>query len=172
MVKMHANEMEDISSAEAGDIFAIFGVECSSGDSLVPGEMSYQVYCSSMHIPEPVMSLSIRPTKKEYSGKFQKALNRFRREDPTFSVNMDLESEEMIISGMGELHLQIYAERMRREYEIDVELGQPTVNYRETITSKTSYDYLHKKQTGGAGQFARVIGYVEPLENPDGFFGC
>ncbi|KAM3128086.1 hypothetical protein pb186bvf_019787 [Paramecium bursaria] len=167
--KMHANQMEEIPEVEAGDIFALFGVDCSSGDTLTAGDMQTQVFCSSMYVPEPVMSLSIRPTKKEYSNKFQKALNKFRREDPTFSVDMDKESEEIIISGMGELHLQIYAERMRREFEIEVELGQPTVNYRETITSKTGFDYLHKKQTGGAGQFARVMGYVEPLNGEEQF---
>ena len=163
MVKMHANEMEDITEVEAGDIFATFGLECSTGESLTEGDMSYMAVCSSMHVPEPVMSLSLKPTKKDFNSKFHKALTRFQREDPTFRVNVDRESEEIIVSGMGELHLQIYAERMRREFEIDVQLGQPTVNYREAIASKASYDYLHKKQTGGAGQFAKVIGYVEPL---------
>ncbi len=116
MVKMHANEMEDINEVEAGDIFAIFGLECATGDSLTEGDMSYQVNCSSLYVPAPVMSLSIKPIKNEYNTKFQKALNKFRREDPTFHVNVDKESEEIIISGMGELHLQIYAERIKREF--------------------------------------------------------
>ena len=131
---MHANEMEDISEVEAGDIFALFGLDCSTGDNLTEGDQSYLAVCASMYVPEPVMSLSIKPTKKEHNQKFHKSLQRFQREDPTFHVNMDKESEEIIVSGMGELHLQIYAERMRREFEIDVQLGQPTVNYRETIT--------------------------------------
>ncbi|CAD8048771.1 unnamed protein product [Paramecium primaurelia] len=170
MAKMHANQMEEINDVEAGDIFAVFGVDCSSGDTLVYGDMNYQVLCSSMFVPQPVMSLSIKPTKKEYSARFQKALSKFQREDPTFNVDMDKESEEIIISGMGELHLQIYAERMRREFEIDVQLGQPTVNYRETITQKQQFDYLHKKQSGGAGQYAKVIGYMEPLQLEEGQF--
>ena len=116
-----------------------------------------------MFVPQPVMSLSIKPTKNEFSNKMQKALAKFQREDPTFHVNVDQESEEIIISGMGELHLQIYAERMRREFEIDVRLGAPTVNYRETISQKQYFDFLHKKQSGGAGQYARVIGFIEPL---------
>jgi len=116
-----------------------------------------------MHVPEPVMSLSIKPKKSEYISKFMKALKRFQREDPTLRVGQNEETEEIIISGMGELHLQIYAERIRREYEIDVDVGNPIVNYRESITSPASFNYLHKKQSGGAGQFARVIGRLEPL---------
>ena len=118
-----------------------------------------------MYVPQPVLSLSIKPTKNDYNIKFQKALTKFRKEDPTFHVNVDKESEEIIISGMGELHLQIYAEIMKREFEIEVIVGQPTVNYRETVTDRQEFDYLHKKQSGGAGQFARVIGYIEPLPN-------
>jgi elongation factor G len=116
-----------------------------------------------MYVPEPVMSLSIRPTKKEHGMKFGKALSRFQREDPTFRVKTDEESEETIISGMGELHLEIYAERMRREYGIDVETGAPAVNYRETVNKRSDFWYLHKKQTGGAGQYAGVVGYIEPI---------
>lgn len=119
---------------QAGDIFGIFGLECSTGDTFTEGDMSFPVTCSTMFVPQPVLSLSIKPTKNDHNVKFQKALSKFQREDPTFHVNVDKESEEIIISGMGELHLQIYAERMRREFEIDVVVGQPTVNYRETIT--------------------------------------
>ncbi len=163
MVRMHANQMEDISEIEAGDIFATFGLECSTGDTLTDGNIASNITCSTMFVPQPVMSLSIKPTKNEFSTKMQKALSRFVREDPTFHVNVDKESEEIIISGMGELHLQIYAERMRREFEIDVKVGAPTVNYRETVSSREYFDFLHKKQSGGAGQYARVIGYIEPL---------
>lgn len=161
MVRMHSNEMVEIQEAEAGDICALFGIDCDSGDTFTDGSVNYAM--TSMHIPEPVMSLSIRPLKREYLDKFTKALSKFQREDPTFKVKQDEESKQVIISGMGELHLQIYAERIRREYEIDVELGQPTVNYRETISKRSHFNYLHKKQTGGAGQYAGVVGYIEPI---------
>lgn len=158
LVKMHSNEMEEIQDVQAGDIFAIFGIDCSTGDTFTD---NVSVSMESMHVPEPVMSLSIRPKKSEYISKFIKAVTRFQREDPTFRMSQNEETEELIISGMGELHLQIYAERIRREYDIDVEIGNPNVNYRESIGGKASYNYLHKKQSGGAGQFARVIGYIE-----------
>ena len=161
MVRMHANEMVEINESEAGDICAMFGIECNSGDTFTDGSVHYAM--TSMFVPEPVMSLSIRPTKKEFNTKFAKALNKFQREDPTFRVRQDEESQETVISGMGELHLQIYAERIRREFDIDVELGQPTVNYRETITKRAHFHYLHKKQTGGSGQYAGVVGYIEPM---------
>ena len=168
MVKMHANEMEDIDEVAAGDIFAIFGVECATGETLTEADISYTVRCSSMHVPDPVMSLTIIPNKNDNAAKFQKALSKFQREDPTFRMGVDKESEEIIISGMGELHLQIYAERMRREFGLDVKVGAPSVNYRETISKKASFDYLHKKQSGGAGQYARVSGYVEPIVLAEG----
>lgn len=163
MVKMHANEMEEIPSVEAGDIFAIFGVDCSTGETLTEGDMSNVIKNSSMFVPAPVMSLTIKPAKQDGAAKFQKALNKFQREDPTFTVAVDKETEEIIISGMGELHLQIYVERIKREFGVEVIVGHPGVNYRETITHKTNFDYLHKKQSGGAGQYARVIGYIEPI---------
>lgn len=165
MVKMHANAMEDISEVAAGDIFALFGVECSSGTTFIKDEKDKIINLSSMFVPDPVLSLSVRPKSKQSNDKLQKALKRFQREDPTFNFNFDAESEELQISGMGELHLQIYCERLKREYEIEVDIGAPTVNYRETVLSKVEFNYLHKKQTGGAGQFARVIGYVEPIYN-------
>lgn len=115
-----------------------------------------------MHVPEPVMSLTVKPKKQNQLEIFLRALTRFQREDPTFVVKQNQESEEIIISGMGELHLFIYCERMRREYDIDLQVGNPTVNYRETVLEKTTFNYLHKKQSGGAGQFARVMGYIEP----------
>jgi len=167
MVKMHANEMEEIDQVEAGDIFALFGIECSSGDTITEGDMKTEIMLSSMFVPAPVLSLSIKTKKTDASGKFLKALAKFQREDPTFHVNQDKESEETIISGMGELHLQIYAERLKREFNLDVELGEPTVNYRETIASNTGFDYLHKKQSGGAGQYGRVIGTLESIPLDD-----
>ena len=121
-----------------------------------------------MHVPEPVMSLTIKPKKTDHLEAFLKALNRFQREDPTFVVKQNLESEEIIISGMGELHLFIYCERMKREYDIDLIIGNPTVNYRESISQKAKFNFLHKKQSGGSGQFARVMGYIEPKEQEDG----
>lgn len=120
-----------------------------------------------MHVPEPVMSLTIKPKKTDQLETFLKALNRFQREDPTFVVKQNLESEEIIISGMGELHLFIYCERMKREYDVDLIVGNPTVNYRETISQKANFNFLHKKQSGGAGQFARVIGYIEPISQEE-----
>ena len=163
MIQMHADKMEDIEKASAGDIFALFGTECSSGDTFISKEKESIVSLSSMHVPDPVLSLTITPKKKDGIDKLQKALKRFCREDPTFHFNVDTESEQLIISGMGELHLEIYAERLKREFEIPVDVGTPSVNYRETLVSKVDFNYLHKKQSGGAGQFARIIGYMEPI---------
>ena len=165
LVRMHSNQMEDVSSVGAGEICAIFGVECHSGDTFTDAENQLHVSLAQMHVPEPVISLSIKPTDRNATAGFSKALARFQREDPTFKVSNDFETEETLISGMGELHLEIYAERMKREYECPVSLGRPRVAYRECIGSKASFDYTHKKQSGGAGQYGRVVGYIEPLEN-------
>ena len=165
IVRMHSEEMEDINEAGAGDIFAVFGVDCASGETFC--DLSIALAMTSMHVPDPVMSLTVKPKKNDDLDSFLKALNRFQREDPTFVVNQNEESEEIIISGMGELHLFVYCERMKREYDIDLIVGNPTVNYRETIGSKSKFNYLHKKQSGGAGQFARVIGYVEPTQDEE-----
>jgi len=166
--KMHASAMEEISEVEAGDIFVLFGITCASGDTFAAESETDHITMSSMFIPDPVISYKITPKSKKSLDKLNGALHKFRREDPTFHVNMDDESEEIIISGMGELHLEIYAERLKREFDIPVELGEPTVNYRETLSDKIEFNYLHKKQTGGAGQFARVIGYVEPIPEAEG----
>ena len=115
-----------------------------------------------MFVPEPVISLSLSPMGRE-SPNFSKALNRFQKEDPTFRVHVDKESKETIISGMGELHLQIYVERMRREYNVECTTGKPQVAFRETITQPAKFNYTHKKQSGGAGQFGRVVGNLEPM---------
>jgi elongation factor G len=161
MVRMHSNNMEDINEAGAGDIFAIFGVDCASGETFCDQTINWTM--QEMHVPEPVMSITVKPKKSDQLEIFLKALNRFQREDPTFIVKQNLESEEIIISGMGELHLFIYCERMKREYDIDLAVGNPTVNYRESVSQKATFNFLHKKQSGGAGQFARVIGYIEPI---------
>ena len=160
IVRMHSNEMEDISEIGAGEICAVFGVECASGDTFTDGTLGYSM--STMFVPEPVISLSIKPKDNKDLPNFSKAINRFQREDPTFRVHHDGETSETIISGMGELHLDIYAERMRREYKVACETGQPQVAYRETITERVPFDHLLKRQTGGAGDYARVIGWMEP----------
>jgi len=161
IVRMHSDEMHDVDKAVAGDIVALFGVDCSSGDTFTDGTIEYTM--DSMFIPEPVISLSIAPKKRDNQVNFSKALNKFTKEDPTFRVSRDDESNETLISGMGELHLEVYVERMKREFGCEVEVGRPQVAYRETIMSPTPYDYTHKKQTGGAGQFAKVQGQMEPL---------
>lgn len=157
---MHSNEMEDVNEIGAGEICAVFGVECASGDTFTDGTLGYSM--SSMFVPEPVISLSIKPKDNKDLNNFSKAMSRFQREDPTFRVHVDDESSETIISGMGELHLDIYVERMRREYKVACETGQPQVAYRETITQRVPFDHLLKKQTGGAGDYARVMGWMEP----------
>ncbi|KII90410.1 hypothetical protein PLICRDRAFT_157553 [Plicaturopsis crispa FD-325 SS-3] len=163
LVRMHSNEMEDIEAIGPGEICAIFGVECSSGDTFTDGSTSFTM--TSMFVPEPVISLALKPIGQE-SPNFSRALNRFKKEDPTFKVHLDPESKETIISGMGELHLEIYVERMKREYNVACATGKPRVAFRETITKRADFTYTHRKQTGGAGQFARVIGFIEPIQ-PD-----
>ena len=168
LVRMHSDELQDISEAPAGEIVAMFGVECASGDTFTDGRVQYAL--SSMHVPDPVMSLALTPTSSDAGKNLGKALSRFQREDPTFRVKYDAETAETIISGMGELHLEIYAERLRREYGVECTTGRPQVNFRETISRKAPFDYTHKKQSGGQGQFGRVIGYIEPMaEDPKGF---
>ena len=160
IVRMHSNEMEEVQSIGAGEICAVFGVDCASGDTFTDGTLGYSM--TSMFVPEPVISLSIKPKDSKDLNNFSKAMSRFQREDPTFRVHVDNESSETIISGMGELHLDIYVERMRREYKVACETGQPQVAYRETITQRVPFDHTLKKQTGGAGDFARVMGWMEP----------
>lgn len=162
IVRMHSNEMEDVSEIGAGEICAVFGVDCASGDTFTDGNLPYTM--TSMFVPDAVMSLSIKPKRSSDADAFSKAMNRFQREDPTFRLSVDEESEETIISGMGELHLEVYVERLRREYKVDCETGQPRVAYRETITRHADFDYLLKRQTGGPGDYARVMGFIEPNE--------
>jgi elongation factor G len=161
IVRMHSDDMEDIDQAGAGEVVAMFGIDCRSMDTFSDGPMN--LVMSSMYVPEPVMSLSVKPAKTTMQNNFSKALAKFTKEDPTLRVKVDSDTKENIISGMGELHLEIYIERMLREYNVECVTGKPIVNYKETIASKIKFDHVHKKQTGGAGQYAKVIGYVEPL---------
>ncbi|MES1165570.1 MAG: elongation factor G [Verrucomicrobiota bacterium] len=169
LVRMHSNEMNDIDTATAGDIVALFGVECSSGDTFTTEDINYTL--TSMHVPDSVISLAVSPKDKTSTQNFSKALNRFTKEDPTFRVHRDEESAQTIISGMGELHLEIYIERMKREYGTEVISGKPQVAYREAMSLKSEFSYTHKKQTGGSGQYGKVAGYIEPLpaEHETGF---
>ena len=167
LVKMHASTMEDINEAGCGEIAALFGIDCASGDTFCAPGTNYSM--TSMYVPKPVISLAIKPVDKKAADNMAKALNRFTKEDPTFQTYVDPESSQTIIKGMGELHLDVYIERMKREYKAEVEVGQPEVAYREAITQRADFNYTHKKQTGGSGQYARVAGYIEPIvsENPD-----
>ena len=163
LVRMHSDEMEDITEAGPGDIVALFGVDCASGDTFTTDRR--RITMTSIHVPEPVIHLSIKPADNKAEGNMSKALARFTKEDPTFRTRVDEESGETVISGMGELHLDVYVERMKREYRAEVETGAPQVAYREAISQRIDYDYVHKKQTGGSGQYGRVAGYIEPLDN-------
>ena len=162
LVRMHANTMEDITEGYNGDIVALFGVECASGDTFCDPDLNYAM--TSMFVPEPVISLSIEPKDKKSSDQLAKALNRFTKEDPTFQTFVDPESNQTIIKGMGELHLEVYIERMKREYKCEVETGMPQVAYREAITQRAEFSYTHKKQTGGSGQYGKIAGFIEPNE--------
>ena len=156
IAKMHAQHMEDLEIAYGGTIIAMFGVDCALGDTFTHPDIRYTM--QSPHIPEPIISLSIKPKKNKDLEAMGKALGRFIKEDPTFRSYIDEETGDTIISGMGELHLNVYIERMRREYGADIEVGQPKVSYRETITKAVQFDYTHKKQSGGKGQYARIAG--------------
>ncbi len=162
LVRMHANSMEDINEGSSGDIVALFGIECASGDTFCGGGLNYAM--SSMFVPEPVISLAVNPKDKKSADQMAKALNRFTKEDPTFQTFVDPESNQTIIKGMGELHLDVYLTRMQREYQCEVETGMPQVAYREAITARADFNYTHKKQTGGSGQYGRVAGYMEPCD--------
>ncbi|XP_026468375.1 elongation factor G, mitochondrial [Ctenocephalides felis] len=162
LVRMHSNNMEDVNEVFAGDIFALFGVDCASGDTFVT-DMKHQLSMESIFVPDPVVSMSIKPANTKDRDNFSKAIARFTKEDPTFQFYYDADNKETIVSGMGELHLEIYAQRMEREYGCPVLLGKPKVAFRETLVAPCEFDYLHKKQSGGAGQYAHVTGLIEPL---------
>jgi elongation factor G len=160
LVRMHSDEMEDIDVSSAGDIVAMFGIDCNSGDTFTDG--SVNVAMTSMFVPDPVISLTVTPKDNKAQTNMSKALRRFTKEDPTFRVGADPESGETVIAGMGELHLDVYIERMKREYSAEVITSPPRVAYRETITKRVDFNYTHKKQTGGSGQYGKVAGFLEP----------
>jgi elongation factor G len=161
LVRMHANDRVDIESAGAGDIIAVVGVDCASGDTFCGGDVHYAL--ESIYVPEPVIRLSVEPLARDGADRLSKALERFRREDPTFRVSTDQETGETIIAGMGQLHLEVYIERIRREYRVEVMVGEPKVAYRETPTKEVEFNFKHKKQTGGSGQYAHIVGRLFPL---------
>ncbi|XP_021437609.2 elongation factor G, mitochondrial [Oncorhynchus mykiss] len=163
LVRLHADQMEDVEEVYAGDICALFGIDCASGDTFT-SRTSANLSMESIHIPEAVISMSMKPSNKNDMDKFSKGINRFTREDPTFRVHFDTESKETIISGMGELHLEIYSQRMEREYNCPCAMGKPKVSFRESVTSAVPFDFTHKKQSGGSGQYGKVIGVLEPLD--------
>ncbi len=163
IVRMHSEKREEIDTASAGDIVAVMGIDCASGDTYCT-ERDYATL-ESMFVPEPVIKIAVNPLNRGDGDKMSKALQRFRKEDPTFSVYTDDETNEILISGMGELHLEIYIERIRREYGVEIEVGAPKVSYRESPTKTVQFDYKHKKQTGGSGQFAHIKGVLMPIES-------
>ena len=165
LVRMNSAQMEDINEGMPGDIIALFGVDCASGDTFCGGGLN--IAMTSMYVPEPVISQAITPVDKAAAANMSKALNRFTKEDPTFQTYVDPESNQTIIKGMGELHLAVYVERMKREYKCEVTVSQPEVAYRETITQQATFNYTHKKQTGGSGQYGRVAGFMEPYEEKE-----
>ncbi|NWY36136.1 EFGM factor, partial [Sylvia atricapilla] len=166
LVRMHSDNMEDVSEVYAGDICALFGIDCASGDTFTD-KTSTDISMESIHVPDPVISVAMKPSNKNDLDKFSKGLGRFTREDPTFRVHFDEESKETIVSGMGELHLEIYAQRMEREYGCPCTMGKPKVAFRENICAPVPFEFTHKKQSGGAGQYGKVIGVLEPLEPED-----
>uniref|UniRef100_F6QLF2 Elongation factor G, mitochondrial n=1 Tax=Callithrix jacchus TaxID=9483 RepID=F6QLF2_CALJA len=166
LARMHADMMEDVEEVYAGDICALFGIDCASGDTFTNKDNS-GLSMESIHVPDPVISIAMRPSNKNDLEKFSKGIGRFTREDPTFKVHFDTENKETIVSGMGELHLEIYAQRMEREYGCPCITGKPKVAFRETITAPVPFDFTHKKQSGGAGQYGKVIGVLEPLDPED-----
>uniref|UniRef100_A0A7S2ZJ55 Tr-type G domain-containing protein n=1 Tax=Rhodosorus marinus TaxID=101924 RepID=A0A7S2ZJ55_9RHOD len=162
LVRTNAEDMEDLKRAGAGEICALFGVDCASGDTFTNATQASKLAMESLHVPEPVISLAVKPVKSD-SGSFSKAIGRFTREDPTFRFEVDQDTGDRVMSGMGELHLEIYVERMKREYDCPVETGKPRVNYKENILRKARFEHLLKKQTGGSGQYAGVMGFIEPV---------
>uniref|UniRef100_A0A8C0U1Y5 Elongation factor G, mitochondrial n=2 Tax=Cyanistes caeruleus TaxID=156563 RepID=A0A8C0U1Y5_CYACU len=167
LVRMHSDNMEDVNEVYAGDICALFGIDCASGDTFTD-KTSTDISMESIHVPDPVISVAMKPSNKNDLDKFSKGLGRFTREDPTFRIHFDEESKETIVSGMGELHLEIYAQRMEREYGCPCTMGKPKVAFRENISAPVPFEFIHKKQSGGAGQYGKVIGVLEPLE-PENF---
>lgn len=165
IVRMHSDKREEIDSASAGDIVAIMGIDCASGDTYC----SEPKFCSleNIFVADPVIKMSIQPLSRDNSDKLGKALQRFRKEDPTFHVMTDEETNETVIAGMGELHLEVYVERIKREYGVEVEVGAPKVSYRESCTQSYAFDHKRKKQTGGSGQYGHIVGKMGPMTEED-----
>ncbi|KAI0983509.1 hypothetical protein GJ496_007964 [Pomphorhynchus laevis] len=164
LYRMHSDKMEDIDCAYAGDICTIIGTESATGDTLASSRDSLYSM-ESIQVANPVICMSFNPAHKNQVDNFTKAVNRFQREDPTFRINFDAELNQTVAYGMGELHLEVYAARIEKEFGVKVELGKPQVAYLETLSKPYRFDYLHKKQSGGQGQYGRVIGFIEPLSS-------
>jgi elongation factor G len=168
ILQMHANTREEVKDARAGDIVALVGLKnTTTGDTL--SDVNRQVILERMEFPEPVIEVAVEPKTKADQEKLSTALNKLAAEDPSFRVGVDAESAQTVIKGMGELHLEIIVDRLKREFKVDANVGAPQVAYRETITRRTEVDYTHRKQTGGAGQFARIKLVFEPGERGTGF---
>jgi len=169
IMRMHADQREEVEEAAAGDIVAVLGVDCASGDTYA-SKPKYRTL-ENMFVPEPVICMAIAPTARDGADRLSKALHRFRREDPTLRVSTDEETGETLIAGMGELHLDVYVERIRREYKVAVEVGPPKVNYREAPTQTAEFNVRHRKQTGGSGQYAHIVGRLDvlPEDSPENF---
>jgi len=165
IVRMHANDREDITDAGPGDIIALLSVDCASGDTICGDGINYSL--ESIFIADPVISLSVTPAGSADQERMAKALSRFMKEDPTFRVSTDSKTGQTVISGMGELHLDVYVERMRREFKAEVTVGIPNVSYREAPTVEAEFNHKHKKQTGGSGQYAHVVGRLIPMSRDD-----
>ncbi|WP_146516316.1 elongation factor G [Rubripirellula amarantea] len=163
IVRMHSDKREEIDKASAGDIIAVMGIDSASGDTYCAERD--QCTLESMFVPDPVIKVAVEPKNRGDADKMSKALLRFRKEDPTFRVFSDEETGEILISGMGELHLDVYVERIRREYGVDIQVGAPKVSYRESPTRAVEFDYKHKKQSGGSGQYAHIKGTLSPIES-------
>ena len=165
LVRMHANDRVDVDTAGPGDIIAVVGMDCASGDTFCGGDVNLSL--ENIFVADAVITRSLTPLNRDGADKLGKALERFRREDPTFRVFSDEETGETLIAGMGQLHLDIYVERIKREYKVECEVGPPRVAYKERPTKPYTYDYKHKKQTGGSGQYAHVKGVLEPMTDEE-----
>ncbi|TWT88260.1 Elongation factor G [Pseudobythopirellula maris] len=165
IVKMHSDKREEVSVGEAGDIVAVMGIDCASGDTYCDEPN----FCTleNIFVADPVIKMSIEPQSRDNADKLSKALQRFRKEDPTFHVSTDEETNETIIAGMGELHLEVYVERIRREYGVDVQVGAPKVSYRESGQQAFEFDHKRKKQSGGSGQYGHIVGVMRPMTDED-----
>ena len=161
VLRMHADHRQEIDGAHSGDIVAVVGIDAASGDTYA----AEANFCTleSMYVPDPVIKIAVEPQQRADGDRLAKALARFRKEDPTFRVSTDQETGETLMAGMGQLHLEVYIERIRREYNVEVSVGAPTVSYREAPNRAIEFNFKYRKQTGGAGQYAHLAGRMEPL---------